>query len=379
GRLTYPQPIDTGGKPLNIAFHPGSADRKAGLWCVVEKKLEDKEEKKEELFIVLLTESKGKYVVATETIAPGLDSAPERIVPINLNKDGRVDLICLRKYESPVLLVQKADGTFKDVTAKPDFRGHILRDINRATVHSAPLRKGTDPLIFVASDNLIRAVAFEKMNLVVKEQFSSERGNAKFAALHIADLDSDGENEILALDSNDDLLNFLDRDEKGIFQARRKTDVGSFGLLDLVRIDQDGDGQKEIVFVGTKKLGVMSRSASRPRLIEIGTVEADRDRVHYGQVLVGDLNNDGRSDLALRELAKHQLEIYSYSLGQRGNMNWESKFRFPVFESRSFRSGSSSQHGQQPRELVLGDVTGDGLTDMAIIVHDRVIVYPQQK
>ena len=32
----------------------------------------------------------------------------------------------------------------------------------------------------------------------------------------------------------------------------------------------------------------------------------------------------------------------------------------------------------EPREVVVGDVTGDGLSDVVLLVHDRVLVYPQE-
>jgi hypothetical protein len=32
----------------------------------------------------------------------------------------------------------------------------------------------------------------------------------------------------------------------------------------------------------------------------------------------------------------------------------------------------------EPREAVVSDFTGDGKDDIAILVHDRVLLYPQQ-
>ena len=32
----------------------------------------------------------------------------------------------------------------------------------------------------------------------------------------------------------------------------------------------------------------------------------------------------------------------------------------------------------EPREAVVDDVTGDGKNDLIIIVHDRILVYPQE-
>jgi hypothetical protein len=50
--------------------------------------------------------------------------------------------------------------------------------------------------------------------------------------------------------------------------------------------------------------------------------------------------------------------------------------RWQVFEERSFRSRRSDL--PEPREALVADVTGDGKNDLVIIVHDRILVYPQE-
>ena len=50
--------------------------------------------------------------------------------------------------------------------------------------------------------------------------------------------------------------------------------------------------------------------------------------------------------------------------------------RWQVFEERTFRNRRGD--GAEPREAVIADVTGDGKNDLIILVHDRVLVYPQE-
>jgi hypothetical protein len=50
--------------------------------------------------------------------------------------------------------------------------------------------------------------------------------------------------------------------------------------------------------------------------------------------------------------------------------------RWQVFEERSFRGRRGDQ--PEPREGLIVDVTGDGKNDLVVIVHDRVLVYPQE-
>ena len=50
--------------------------------------------------------------------------------------------------------------------------------------------------------------------------------------------------------------------------------------------------------------------------------------------------------------------------------------RWPVFEERTFRQRRNEV--PEPREAAIADVTGDGKNDLILIVHDRVLVYPQE-
>jgi len=57
------------------------------------------------------------------------------------------------------------------------------------------------------------------------------------------------------------------------------------------------------------------------------------------------------------------------------SMDLRSRHAF-VFEAKSFRGRSGD--AAEPREAVVADFTGDGKNDLAVLVHDRILVYPQE-
>jgi hypothetical protein len=86
----------------------------------------------------------------------------------------------------------------------------------------------------------------------------------------------------------------------------------------------------------------------------------------------GDLNQDGRKDLVFLETAKNYLDLVIFDK----NRKLVPATRWQVFEERTFRNRRSDQ--PEPREALIVDVTGDGKNDLVVIVHDRILVYPQE-
>jgi hypothetical protein len=84
------------------------------------------------------------------------------------------------------------------------------------------------------------------------------------------------------------------------------------------------------------------------------------------------LTHNGRKDLVFLETAKNYLDLVSFVPPHKlvaGN-------RWQVFEERTFRSRRNDDY--EPREALVADVTGRGKNDLIVLVHDRILVYPQE-
>ena len=72
------------------------------------------------------------------------------------------------------------------------------------------------------------------------------------------------------------------------------------------------------------------------------------------------------------ETAKNHLDLVSFDAHRKlvpGD-------RWQVFEQHTFRGAQNAI--PEPRECAVADVTGDKKNDLIVLVHDRILVYPQE-
>ena len=99
------------------------------------------------------------------------------------------------------------------------------------------------------------------------------------------------------------------------------------------------------------------------------TFEPPTDKTNFWKGLAADFDNDGTAELALLDEQLHGLHLVV-----RTDAGLERAVSFPVFELPE-----ALDDVYEPREIAAGDVDGDGRTDLILIAHDRVLIYPQEK
>jgi hypothetical protein len=177
---------------------------------------------------------------------------------------------------------------------------------------------------------------------------------------------------LFLLDTERKELALCERDSNACWQVTRTVPLplSEFGSLQPIALG--GTNVNAIALLGLNAVGCLPLGGQVFELTELDGYETPIRDGHLTDVVSGDLNNDGRKDLVFLETARNYLDLVIFNAQHK----LVPANRWQVFEEHPFRGRRS--HFPEPREAVVADLTGHGKNDLAVLVHDRILLYPQE-
>jgi hypothetical protein len=296
-----------------------------------------------------------------------LKGNPERMLLADISDDDRPEFLIFQGSKPPQLFGFGPSGEPVEIATGGNLG---IGSIGAGATSFCTLggKKG----LLIAQENFARHMVLSpKKRWEVAEQFNVTESNSKLTAGTVIDLNGDGEIEIALIDSGLHKLRLL-RKMEGSFQSWKEIDIGEFPIKSLKIADLNGDQHDDLVLFGADKFAVLFASGTSPAIKELASFESQLDKVYPTDVVAGDLNGDGFVDLAMTDTRGHFLEIIQY----RQKTGLQHALYFRIYEQKSFRNDDETKEAE-PREALIADVTGDGLADLILLAHDRLLVYPQ--
>jgi hypothetical protein len=367
GRMPFPTVVPMEGKPLTMAVGALKPGQKATLAVIL-----DDDGKRS-----LLTRSAdGK--TTTQKLSGNFKSNPASIAFHDVNQDGLNDLIVLIPYEKIKILLQQPDKPFEEIDVAPPGGTSEQPWMSVTDVDG----DGRNELL-LAQKNFLRAVVLksdpEAVNgtnktwlFTVKDQINGAASNSRIVGA--APL-RNGTNRIVSLfllDAERKAVTLSERDTNGVWQVIRNLPLPYSEFTELRPVAIGATKSNSVAFLGLGAVGWSALEGETWEFVELDGYETPIKDGRLHDVVSGDLNQDGRKDLVFLETAKNYLDLVIFSsAGKLVPAN-----RWQVFEERTFRGRRGDQ--SEPREALIVDVTGDGKNDLVVLVHDRVLVYPQE-
>ncbi|MBK8979377.1 MAG: VCBS repeat-containing protein [Planctomycetes bacterium] len=248
---------------------------------------------------LLLNVGAGRFVDRTATHLPGLANRVTAIAAGDLDGDGRLDLVFANQFVTSSVLLQNADGTFRDATTSAlpalgdDARGVALVDVDLdadldlviANLASLTNRSAEQNRLFLNDGRAVfRDATASAMPARLDRTYSMAAG----------DLDADGDPDLVF--SHNGSANILQNVGGGTFvdvPASRVPD-GLWNAQTLQMVDFDRDGDLDVVAGGTSFV----RNDGQGNLS--GSFPAARVLPPYGVTAsaIADLDGDGHLDIA---------------------------------------------------------------------------------
>lgn len=310
---------------------------------------------------------------------PALRTDPRAMTLVDINQDGFTDVLLSVPSLGVKVYLQKPNGSgaFADAADLPAFRPGLLA---RPEAALSPLTVGDAdgdgrPELLVSAENFIRALRIEADgSLAIVAQFDAREPGAEVTTGFIVPaVDSADAPRVILHDRKAEQLHLLTRPAGAT--THEIAQVRPVARLEVTGAAQTTGpaGRRELLLFGKDRFWWMPSGAPDFALKTDGSYASDLTDVDYDFLLDGDLDRDGRTDLVAIDTDEAMVEF----LTRDADGEWQSRMHFKVFETDPHANNRRGDD-MEPREALLADVTGDGRPDLVLLVHDRVLVYPQE-
>jgi len=368
-RLAFPELIPLDGRPLSLAVGALEPKAKPTLAVVV---LDSNDRR---VLVTRTADGKSK----TQKLSESFKSNPAMLLFHDLNQDGLNDLVALVPYEKVKVLLQVANKDFDEQDIAPP--GGV---VEQPWLSVADVDGDGKPELLMTQKNFLRAVVLKsetqspgstnKSGWVfhVKEQINGAASNSRLTGAAAIPRGTNTVPALFLLDAERKALTLCVRDAAGVWQVERNVTLPVTEFNSLQAVAWGGGTANSVAFLGLNAIAWMPLSGDTWEFTTLDGYETPIKDGFLNDVVSGDLDNDGRKDLVFMETSRNYLDLVIFDK----NHKLVPGDRWQVFEQKTFRGRGGD--APEPREAVVADLTGDGKNDLAVVVHDRILLYPQE-
>src|ERR1039458_7113905 len=365
GRLPFPTPLPLDGKPLAMAVGALKDGAKPALALIVDK---------DGARSLVIRMADGK--TTTQKFSDNFKSNPTALAIQDVNQDGLADIVVLIPYEKIKVMLQKKDGKFDEKDVDPPGGA-----MEQPWLAAADVDGDGKPELLLPQKNFVRAVVLEPGTKVegstngpnwvfrVKDQINGSASDSRIISVAAVVNGKTAVPSLFLLDAEHKQLTLSERDTNGVWQVVKNIDLPVTGFANLKSVKIGGAC---VAFTGPNGVAWLPLAGDVWELAKLDDYDTPIKDGYLNDLIAGDLTGGGRKQLIFMETAKNYLDLVTFDK----NRKLVPGDRWQVFESHTFRGAQNAI--PEPRECAVADVTGDKKNDLIVLVHDRILVYPQE-
>ncbi len=311
----------------------------------------------------------------------GVNRPPQSMLAADVDQDGFTDLMLFTPGE-PMILVRGTPGDAalggdpvvgtptQVLTSERMPQFGLVQAAGPNNTALFDVDGDGRPELLIADRNFVRACRYDaRAGWRVVAQVNIADPGTELSGLAVLPASGSEAARVVAADRGNNRLLFIQFDDNtGVLRERVRLMGFTPGALFVGPFG--GDRSDAVLCVADDAFGLLRLAGQRVRLESFATYRSDsRDRAEF-DIEMGDINADGFMDAVVMDSGEQTCSILTFSQSRRLFLATE----FKVFQSRLFTGGDGREF--EPRQTMLGDFTGRGTTDLLLLIHDRVMIYP---
>lgn len=366
GRLDFPTAVQLSGEPVAVVASANGDAAASGAAVLIE---QDRKWRLE-----LFAPKNGSWSSVSSRELANLKREPSAILTGDLNGDGRTDLLLTVSRESAWIVPGIQEGIGEPLKETPNMRSQ-LSDLAPDRVALVDLDGDKRAEIVTSGTGFARSLKLVPAgnDVAVVDQFNARQPDNKLVAPIFADSDGDGQAELIFGESGSPYFQVLKKDSAGVYRATRRLEAIGGDLVFATAANLGSAKASHLVALSRDRFWTAPFAGPKARLELAASYDTDLQNCTYFFAIPADVNADGQPEILAFDRESQLLEILAPT--RKPGSPWKSLMHFSLFEENMrFRGRKGDTNA---REVITGDFTGDKRDDILVLVHDRVLLYPQ--